>query len=304
MLIRAAEYARLTPPSRKQTFLIRGICGIENTQSQETAFSVVIPIPQQTQSQIYSTSIEWTYPEIEMHHRQAQGNSFALWRGNLRAAEKKICEYRVRVISAPITSVKAETNEITQPSSTSASISVSDPRIQAIVQKLSRDNPCTKRFIRCAYEYVLSHLVYGKPIEGLYTFDDALTQREVDCGGFSALLVSVLLTYGIPARITSGFLAPCRGKNSMHVWAEALLKEGMWIPLDPSIDYLFRSGRASWRSGRFGFVGSDHLIFSHGCDVELMLDKQLTRTPLLQHPFFVFPQIGLSLWSRTEITKA
>lgn len=302
LVIRTAEAFTFTPSSRRQSFMIRASCEIENSQNREEQFSVVIPIPQRTPAQIFDEEVVWTDVGIEVQKDELYGNTCGVWSGRIGGNQKKKCGYTVRLTVAPFwTSAKKERTENLQES---LHIRTSDARIQKIVQKLSFDNPAPLKYARRAYEYVLSHLVYGKPIEGLYTATDALDRREVDCGGFSTLFASLLLTGGIPARVVSGFFAPSGGKNSMHAWVEACTVPDQWMPFDPSAEYLFRKGRTLHRSGRFGFVGSDHVVYSYGCDLTVAHQGKKYQIPLLQNPFFLAPSSGVALSSSTVITTS
>ncbi len=302
ILIRIAESLKFTPPSRRQSFAIRFSCEIENPQPQRADFAIVIPIPQRTSFQIFHSDIEWKDSEITIQKEESYENEFGLWQGRIEGYQKKKCEYSVDVTILPFSSPSPQKQ--TNISHESRCISASDSRIQKIAQELCFDNPTPAMYARRAYEYVLSHLVYGKPIEGLYTVDDALTLGQVDCGGFSTLLTSLFLAGDISARVVSGFLAPSGSTSSMHAWVEACITStNQWVAFDPSTDYLFRQGRVFRRSGRFGFVGSDHVVYSNGCDFTLLVNKKQYATPLLQHPFFLFPSQGLLISSHGDITK-
>ncbi|PJE58042.1 MAG: hypothetical protein COU81_02915, partial [Candidatus Portnoybacteria bacterium CG10_big_fil_rev_8_21_14_0_10_36_7] len=133
--------------------------------------------------------------------------------------------------------------------------------------------------VKKLYNYVRDTLKYGGPIEGLYSSQDALSKSEVDCGGFSTLLCALLVSRGISARIVSGFWAGY-ADNGMHVWVEYLSDSGRWIGVDASSDKLFRQGR-SYKSGHFGFLGSDRIAMSVGCGL-IMESKE--QVDILQNP--------------------
>jgi transglutaminase-like putative cysteine protease len=69
----------------------------------------------------------------------------------------------------------------------------------------------------------------------------------------------------------------------MHAWAEALLPNGAWISADPSVEQLRKLGRTSKRGG-FGFVGSDRIALSRGCDFDLEMGGKTLRVDILQNP--------------------
>lgn len=138
--------------------------------------------------------------------------------------------------------------------------------------------------------YVVEHFTYGNPIKGLYSAKDAFEKRIVDCGGFDTALCALCIACGIPARIVSGFWAGHRGHEPMHAWCEIMLPNGRWMPADPSVEHLVRSGRDRTKSGRLGFIGSDRIAFSVGCGIPL---EDGTVVDILQYPFLL-TQEGLS----------
>lgn len=157
-----------------------------------------------------------------------------------------------------------------------------DARIQRIIKEIVGSEKNIGEVIFLLNEYVASRLVYGNPIIGLYPFSAALEKEKVDCGGFDTLLVSLLMAAGIPARIVSGFFAGYK-ENLMHAWVEALLPDGNWFPLDPSMEKLSREGKTK-KSGKIGFTGSDRVALSIGCDISLFIDGKDMRADILQNP--------------------
>jgi hypothetical protein len=85
--------------------------------------------------------------------------------------------------------------------------------------------------------------------------------------------------------IVSGFFLD-GNKNDMHAWAEFQDEQGHWIPVDPSTEQLVKQHRSK-KSGRFGFVGSDRLRLSHGCDILIEWNNKFYYAPILQHPFVI-----------------
>ena len=106
-------------------------------------------------------------------------------------------------------------------------------------------------------------------------------------------MIALCQHFNLPARLVSGFWAGAKSHNDMHVWCEAQLPDGNWLPMDPAIDWLTRRGR-DIKSGKFGFVGSDRIALSVGCDINLTVGTKVIVTPLLQHPIFVPREEGES----------
>ena len=157
--------------------------------------------------------------------------------------------------------------------------------------------------IKSLYIYTLDNLIYGKPIDNLYSYDQALTEKITDCGGFSTLLLSLLQSVNIPARLVVGFLIKeentfqkvFRTFNfalltfnflSMHVWVEVLLPDSTWFPLDPAVEWRRNRGLTK-RQGGFGIIPADRLVVSHGQDFIIPHSNNIYKVDLLQNPLIV-----------------
>lgn len=154
------------------------------------------------------------------------------------------------------------------------SLAGGEKRVVAIMKKL--------------YEHVLNALVYGNPIEGLYSYKNTLVKDKVDCGGFCMLLSSLLGVFNIPHRLVVGFLVTNKKEKSlsMHVWLEVFMPDGSIFPLDPSIDWRRRHGQTT-RWGGFGYVGSDRIIMSYGYNIEVKVGGKTRIFELLQNPVVI-----------------
>jgi len=152
------------------------------------------------------------------------------------------------------------------------------PRIKKIVGDLVGSKEEIGQIVPLLNNFVKEKLVYGAPIEGLYSAQDALEKSKVDCGGFDSLLGALLRASGIPCRLVSGFLMGYPGEH-MHAWLEFLTPQGDWVPLDPSMEWLRKEGR-DWKPGGLGEAGNDRLVISYGTNIKIR-DKTF---PLFQHP--------------------
>ncbi|MBI5356092.1 transglutaminase domain-containing protein [Candidatus Collierbacteria bacterium] len=157
------------------------------------------------------------------------------------------------------------------------------PAIKNIAKYLfsgvSGDNGKAKK----CFDWVIGYLEYANPIRGLYSSIQALTDRKVDCGGFSTLLVALLRAAKIPARCVFGWAV--ESKYGYHAWAEFFdKKKHSWIPCDPSVAHL---GNRTKLDAGFGFINDKRVIFSVGEDLELTGDNIKWNIPLLQSPVVV-----------------
>lgn len=141
--------------------------------------------------------------------------------------------------------------------------------------------------IQQCYDQTIAKLRYGAPIPGLYTLADVLRLPEVDCGGFSVYLLSLLAAAGVQARLVAGFWAGYVN-NGMHAWVEAVLPDGVWLPLDPSTDWLRQHHRTK-KFGGCGQIGSDRIVCSIGTEHELVVNQHMYQVGMLQLPMVLLP---------------
>lgn len=146
--------------------------------------------------------------------------------------------------------------------------------------------------IKRIYLEVMQELTYGNPIRGLYSYEQAMKKRCVDCGGFASVLEKRLRDEHIEARIVAGFWAGY-DDNTMHAWVEYLDSTGRWIPLDAATDFLSQQGR-TYKTGGCGYVGSDRVVLSVGSHFNLDIANTNTKLDILQTPITVTPDNAIS----------
>ena len=133
------------------------------------------------------------------------------------------------------------------------------------------------------FDWVVDYLEYANPIRGLYSSIQALTDRKVDCGGFSTLFTALLRASKIPARCVFGWAV--KSKYGYHAWVEFFDKQkGFWVSCDPSVAHL---GNRTKLNAGFGFINDERVVFSVGEDLSLMGDNFEWNVPLLQSPVVV-----------------
>lgn len=161
-------------------------------------------------------------------------------------------------------------------------VSLELPEIKKIAEEVLQKQKMLDLALKRVNEYVIKQLAYGRPKTGLYSVSEALSGQTVDCGGYDTLFVSICLALGIPARVVSGFWLGYE-KNEMHAWVELQLPNGKWLPADPSVEALRKSGGTK-KLGALGFIGADRVTMSYGCDIQLDRDNDFV-TDILQVPF-------------------
>lgn len=158
-----------------------------------------------------------------------------------------------------------------------------DKTIIHLAENLTKNISSDRDKARRCFDFVINYLTYANPIRGLYSSIQALTDRGVDCGGFSTFLTALLRAVEIPARCVFGWAI--LSKFGYHAWVEYYDRQKeVWIPADPSVTYL--SNRTKLDAG-FGFIDDDRVILSVGEDIELAGKVIKWTTPLLQSPVVV-----------------
>ena len=250
---------------KSQKYQIRSEIFLKNISQQHQNGWLVIPLPRENLYQKILKQPKFFGFNPEIKRDENFGNLYALYKLELGYEEEKLFSFESVVQREP---------------------QVFSGFKNDIFQKAQEIN-----------ERVIKKLEYGNPIEGLYSAEEALEKKIVDCGGFATLFVAWCQKEGIPARIVAGFWAGYPTKvfsgffarapqNLMHAWAEFEIEKDVWIPVDPATEKLVRAGR-EFRSGEFGFVGSDHITFSHGSNIPIQIDKKEMRIPIFQNPFII-----------------
>lgn len=106
------------------------------------------------------------------------------------------------------------------------------PRIQELAQSFKDKHKTPFETANATYQWVLDHVKY-KFIDGFGGAEYCLKNAHGECGDYVALFVAICRAAGIPSRPVVGFWAD--NKNDWHVWAEFLMPNGEWLPVDLSI---------------------------------------------------------------------
>jgi hypothetical protein len=182
----------------------------------------------------------------------------------------------------------------------SESIAPYDPVIAQLAKIIIGNEMKIANILCLLNQYLIDNLQYGNPINGLYKATDVLEKKKVDCGGYASLMVSLCRSVGIPARVVAGFWAGYE-RNGMHAWAEILYPHSEWIPFDPCIEQLFKQGRTN-KFAKPGYIGSDRIVFSVGCDFEILtLDGNKIKVDILQNPIVISKQGEESVQLKTTL---
>ncbi|MBP6944476.1 transglutaminase domain-containing protein [Patescibacteria group bacterium] len=284
---RLKEALRLYPYTKTQTYELTYSVTIHAKEEVAPleALTLVIPRPPTTKEQ-QIIDFKLHLPNAQEQRDEPFGNHFFFVRLEPRATRFEIPVFSCKATIHPYK--KGSTpNQAFSPATIEKEtehLHPNDPRIQTLAKNIGKSSSAHET-ARRIHAHLVRTVKYGEPIDELYSDIDALTRSHVDCGGFDSLFVSLCLASGIQARIVSGFFLD-REKNNMHAWAEFQDEKARWIPVDPSTEQLTKQGRTK-KSGRFGFIGSDRLQLSQGCDIPIKWNNKIYSAPLLQHPFIL-----------------
>jgi Transglutaminase-like superfamily len=261
--------------TRTQKYSVKYIVKVSNHSNAVRDYQMLIPVPLNTSYQTILKQPHFNSATVEILRDSVFGNVGALFAGEIEGDGVVKVEQDFEVEVKPRNIVKSEEWIVSNV--------CKHTEIQNVEQK-SGDYEGIEA-LRVLNQKVVESLVYGDPISGLYKAQDALSREKVDCGGFDSYLVALAQNRGYKARIVSGFWAGYRN-NTMHAWLEVQLPDGSVVPLDPSIEQLAKHGRTK-KSGKFGFVGSDRIVFSHGCCLSFVINGQKKEVEILQHPLLL-----------------
>jgi hypothetical protein len=281
-------------PRKKQLLDFSWDIEIFNDSSEFSQGELFLPLPLNLPSQKIIQEPVFTPAADKTAVEKMYGNHYISWKVSLKPGEKKsfLCQFQAEISPvqflprhkfflsdyAPVkfkNAIWLSANCFLQPE---------NPEIQKIAREIAGIEKDVLSIIKKLNAYVANHLKYGQSILGLYSAMDFLKKETVDCGGFASFLASLCISLGIPARIVSGFWAGY-DNNAMHVWAEIQLPDGSWIPADPTVESLRDWGRTR-KTGALGFIGSDRIIFSYGCDLEIETPSRKIKIDILQNPFY------------------
>jgi len=305
---RILEFFHVPAYTKERVFNVDFQVEIENIRADEKRFFLVAPKARSFASQELLIDPKFDPPTENIRRDERYGNEYAVWSVALKGAEKKKFteSFRVRVFPSGYNLRKA--GNISSYASIDESIYLcaskyvcaSDKEVYDLAQQLRASSDNIHKVLFSINAFVTSRLKYGDPIRGLYTTREALEKDAVDCGGFSTLMVALSIACGIPARIVCGYLAGYEN-NTMHAWVQVMLPNGQWVSADPSMEKLYLEGRTK-KSGRLGYVGSDRIIFSVGCDMPLEINEKLVSMDILQTPSVVPKEAEKDLRITTTIS--
>lgn len=276
------ENLRVAFYTKPQTYKIEVSCVVKNNTDGKNHVAVIFPSPPQLSNQKITKTPKYLPKNVKHLKESKFENSYVIWESDLSS-------------NKTMTFKQTFTVEIIPKKSAPGLLKTSDLFLGS-EQHVNYKNDLVKKFLsgckipskgdlkiaKVLHHIVVNNLNYGMPITDLYSAEEALTKKQVDCGGFSTLFAALLRNYKIPSRIVSGFLVGPK-TSIMHAWVEFMSEDGYWISADPTIEKLLKT-KGTTRSGKFGYIGSDHLTLSVGSDLDLEIFGKSLKVDILQNP--------------------
>lgn len=132
---------------------------------------------------------------------------------------------------------------------------------RAIVGRL--DNPYSEA--QAVYNYLIKYL---EPDPGQTDLLNALKSKTASDGVYAGLMVAMLRSLNVPARLDSGELLTDDHTAVPHRWLEFYINQFGWVPVDPSLADGYLDGRFTAPddpvSYYFGNLDNRHFTFSRG----------------------------------------
>ncbi|MFZ6014812.1 MAG: transglutaminase-like domain-containing protein [Patescibacteria group bacterium] len=284
---------------KKQIYQVEYKVKIQNISALQQSGWIVIPVPDQKFSQkIKAAAVFEPEPDV-LDADNMYFNKFAAWRFDLEPQSIGGCSMKLTIEVSPSKGVKPYDCIINDLKYKKADLHVNADlqEIKEAAEKIKEQSK-DRHLAKFINDYALSNLEYGNPIKGLYSAEDAIRLDKVDCGGFNSFAAAIARACGLSAKLIFGFWAGYK-KSEMHAWLE-IENDGKLVPADPSMEYLRKRGQTR-KSGEFGFVGSDRIIFSEGSDYEIELDGEKHQIEILQHPVILPEDKSLKIKVETAV---
>lgn len=294
---------------KPQQYMISFRVIVRNLTLHKNSIKVILPLPLETFIQTVRGNFIFFPREPEIFCESTFLNKYVIWRATLSTAQQMVFGYDVDLNIKPqeyhfsntlnLKYTPQQQDSLSNHLRSCFYIKSDDPRVKEIynnIKKHQQEHPF--QILKRLNAYVIERLRYGKPIEGLYTSMDALDMGVVDCGGFNTLLAALARCAGIPTRLVMGFWVGYPAfvvpgfwlidpKNNMHAWLECMMPDGSWVGADPAVEQLVNNAKA-FQSGRLGFLGSDRVAVSTGCELVLDIgDGEFYSTDILQNPIVI-----------------
>ena len=154
----------------------------------------------------------------------------------------------------------------------------SHPRIVELSDSLFyAANGDLRTYAEQCYLYTASHFAYKNMNTGLHSIAQILADGGGDCGNFSTVFICLMRAKNIPARHVIAV-----GRNATHVWAEFLLQNYGWVPVDATYKHDDPSGNYF---GIKNIVNPRLIVVQHGIEQIYQLSSSFSPTITLLQTF-------------------
>jgi len=150
----------------------------------------------------------------------------------------------------------------------------SNPRIVQLSDSIYNvANGDIREYAKQCYLYTATHFNYLSANTGLHPIAQILADGGGDCGNFSTVFICLMRAKNIPARHVIAV-----GRNATHVWAEFLLQNYGWVPVDATYKHDYPSGDYF---GIKNIVNPKLIVVQHGINQTYQLSSSFSPTMTL-----------------------
>jgi len=162
-----------------------------------------------------------------------------------------------------------------------------DGRMKELADRVTAGKRDPGEIARAVYDYVFQSLRYDKSGTGWGRGDAvwACDAKRGNCTDFHSLFIALMLAEKIPARFEIGFPLPENTSEGeipgYHCWAEFLVPDRGWIPVDISEAWKAPARREFF----FGHLDANRVRFSVGRDILLAPRQQGEALNYFVYPY-------------------
>lgn len=183
-----------------------------------------------------------------------------------------------------------------------AMIQAKHPEILSLMRRIAPAGDRMVPYLRAAFAFATDSIGY-RNFSGSTDALTALRLGEASCNGKSRLLVALLRSAGVPARLVGGLILEKGSKRTSHQWVEAYVS-GFWVPFCPTNRHFAaipEKYTVLYRGDESLFRHSTNINFDYGFRIDPILvgkdEIGLGREQLgsIMRIWEVFDRAGLSI---------
>ncbi|MDQ3002753.1 MAG: transglutaminase [Fibrobacterota bacterium] len=140
--------------------------------------------------------------------------------------------------------------------------------IRGLLERIAPDRDRMVPLLNAVFTYAVDSIRY-RNFSGSTDALTALRLGEASCNGKSRLMVTLLRTAGVPARLVGGLILTGTSKRTSHQWVEAFVS-GHWVPFCPTNRHF-----AEIPGNYLALYRGDEVLFKHTSNINFDYEFQI-----------------------------